>query len=151
MLEPGDTAPKIVARNQRGEQVEPGFEEPTVVYFYPKDDTPGCTVEANQFEAERETYQDAGVAVYGVSMDDVDSHRAFAEKFDLEFDLLADPDGGIASAFDLDVSNSGKTGRHTFVLAAGEVYRVYESVDPDGHPRKILEGLLDDGIVELDS
>jgi len=78
-LAAGDDAPTVTARNQDGEEVSPAFEEPTVVYFYPKDDTPGCTVEANQFQRERETYRDAGVDVYGVSVDDVDSHRSFSE------------------------------------------------------------------------
>jgi peroxiredoxin Q/BCP len=148
-LAAGDDAPTVTARNQDGEEVSPAFEEPTVVYFYPKDDTPGCTVEANQFQRERETYRDAGVDVYGVSVDDVDSHRSFSESEGLEFDLLADPDAEIADAFDVERRDSGVTTRTTFVLADGEVQAVYEGVDPDGHARDVLLDALDDGLVTL--
>ncbi|MFB1066129.1 peroxiredoxin [Natrinema sp. H-ect4] len=148
-LAAGDDAPTVTARNQDGEEVSPAFEEPTVVYFYPKDDTPGCTVEANQFQRERETYRDAGVDVYGVSVDGVDSHRSFSESEGLEFDLLADPDAEIADAFDVERRDSGVTTRTTFVLADGEVQAVYEGVDPDGHARDVLLDALDDGLVTL--
>ncbi|APW97298.1 peroxiredoxin [Halobiforma lacisalsi AJ5] len=147
-LETGADAPDVTAPSQDGEEVSPAFEEPTVLYFYPRDDTPGCTVEANQFQRELETYRDAGVAVYGVSTDDVDSHREFRESEGLEFDLLADPDGEVADAFDVDV-RSGAAARTTFVLADGEVKAVYEGVDPDGHAREVLEDALEDGIATL--
>ena len=148
MLEPGDPAPEISAPNQRGEAVSPSFQEPTVVYFYPEDGTPGCTTEAAQFVAERDVYEEAGVAVYGVSADSVDSHRDFADEQDAWFDLLADPDGEVADAFGVELSG-GRAPRTTFVLADGEVRRVYGGVDPDGHARDVLMDLLDDGVVEL--
>ncbi|WP_327050786.1 peroxiredoxin [Halomicrococcus gelatinilyticus] len=148
-LDDGDDAPAVAAQNQHGETVEPDFEEPTVLYFYPRDDTPGCTVEAKQFDKELESYRDADVAVYGVSTDDVDSHEAFADKYDLDFDLLADPDGEVAAAFDVDV-DEGYTARTTFVLAHGEVQAAYEGVDPDGHAREVLGDLLDEGLASLD-
>ncbi len=145
----GDPAPAVDAPNQHGETVAPDFQQPTVLYFYPKDDTPGCTTEAAQFVAEREAYEDAGVAVYGVSTDSVESHRAFADDQDVWFDLLADPDGEVAEAFDLDLRR-GRAPRTTFVLASGEIERVYGDVDPDGHARDVMVDLLDDGLVELD-
>ena len=74
-LDTGADAPTIEAENQRGEVVAPDFDEPTVLYFYPRDDTPGCTTEAEQFDAELESYRDAGVSVFGVSTDDVASHE----------------------------------------------------------------------------
>ncbi|NUC74191.1 peroxiredoxin [Haloterrigena sp. SYSU A558-1] len=148
-LDDGDDAPTVTAPNQDGEAVSLEFEEPTVLYFYPKDDTPGCTIEANQFQRERESYRDAGVDVYGVSVDDVDSHASFCESEGLEFDLLADPDGEIAEAFDVDRRDGGVTARTTFVLADGEVKAVYENVDPDGHAREVLFDALDDGLVTL--
>lgn len=147
-LTAGDQVPAITAENQHGEAVTVEFDEPTVVYFYPRDDTPGCTVEAKQFETERETYRDAGVRVYGVSTDDVSSHEAFVEKYDLSFDLLADPDEQIADAFGVDVSG-GAADRVTFVLADGEVKAVYPGVEPDGHAREVLSDLLDDGLATL--
>jgi len=149
MLDAGDDAPDVSARNQDGDLVDPDFDDPTVVYFYPKDDTPGCTIEAKQFNAELDAYADAGVNVYGVSLDDVDSHDDFREKYGLEFDLLADPDGDLAEAFGVDTSE-GYTERVTFVLANGEVTHAYEGVKPDGHARNVLEDILDDGLATLD-
>ncbi|THE65767.1 peroxiredoxin [Salinadaptatus halalkaliphilus] len=149
-LESGADAPTVTAPTQDDEDVTLSFDEPTVVYFYPKDDTPGCTVEANQFQRELESYRDAGVDVYGVSVDDVDSHADFCEQEGLEFDLLADSDGEIADAFDVNrLENSAVTARTTFVLAEGEVQAVYENVDPDGHARDVLFDALEDELVEL--
>jgi peroxiredoxin Q/BCP len=148
-LATGDLAPRVAAPDQTGEVVEPAFEEPTVLFFYPRDGTTGCTTEARQFTAERPTYDEAGVTAYGVSTDDVDAHAEFAEAEDLSVPLLADPDGELADAFGVPVEN-GRAARTTFVLADGEVKRVYEDVRPDGHARRVLEDLLDDGLAELD-
>jgi peroxiredoxin Q/BCP len=148
MIEPGDPAPDVSAPNQRGQTVSPSFEEVSVLYFYPEDGTPGCTTEAAQFVAERDVYEEAGVAVYGVSTDPVESHRAFADAQDVWFDLLADPDGEVAGAFGVEL-RQGRAPRTTFVLVDGEVRSVYEGVDPDGHARDVLLELLDDGVVEL--
>ncbi|GAB3678146.1 peroxiredoxin [Halopiger thermotolerans] len=147
-LDDGDDAPTVRAPNQDGDEIALEFDEPTVLYFYPCDDTPSCTIEANQFQREYDTYRDAGVDVYGVSTDDIDSHRSFCEAKGLEFDLLADPDGEIAAAFDVDVQG-GAAARTTFVLADGEVQAVYERVDPNGHARDVLQDALEDGLVTL--
>ncbi|AHG00577.1 peroxiredoxin [Halostagnicola larsenii XH-48] len=148
VLETGDEAPEVTAPNQDGETVSPAFDDPTVVYFYPRDDTPGCTIEATQFQREHDAYQDAGVDVYGVSTDGVDSHREFCEAEGLEFDLLADPEGDLADRFGVDHSG-GAAARTTFFLADGEVKSVYENVDPDGHARDVLGDALEDGSVTL--
>ncbi len=150
VLETGDPAPTVSAPNQRGESVRIDGREPTVVYFYPEDDTPGCRTEATQFSAEQETYREAGVDVYGVSIDDVESHRAFAEANDIEIDLLADPDGELADAFDVERGPDGRTSRTTFVLADGTVHEVYTGVNPDGHAREIMMNLLDSGVTDLE-
>lgn len=147
-LSTGADAPTVTARNQDGEELTLAFEEPTVLYFYPRDETPGCTTEARQFQLEYETYREAGVEVYGVSTDDVDDHQAFCEAEGLEFDLLADPDADLAAAFDVDLRD-GKAERTTFFLADGEVELVYEGVNPDGHPRNVLMDALEDGLVTL--
>ena len=147
VLETGSDAPEITARNQRGRHVTPDFETAAVVYFYPRDDTEGCTVEARQFEDHREIYEDAGVAVYGVSTDDADSHRDFADDHDLGFDLLADPDASVADAFDVPVAD-GAAARTTFVIVAGRIVGVYEGVHPDGHARDVLRDLAELGLVE---
>ena len=147
-LDVGDSVPEVETENQDGETVTLTFEDPTVLYFYPKDDTPGCTVEAKQFNLELESYRDAGVPVYGISTDAVDSHREFADKYDLEFDLLTDIEGEIRDRFDVGKSG-GYTNRVTYVLADGEVKKVYTDVDPDGHPREVLSDMIDAGLAKL--
>jgi len=148
-LEPGDSVPDVVAQNQRGERVRPDFATPTVLYFYPKDDTPGCTTEARQFEDEAERYEEYGVSVYGVSTDDVESHREFAENEDLSFDLLADPDGKIADAMGVELVN-GHASRTTFVVAHNQVVGLYEGVRPDGHATDVLRDLGEAGLLTPD-
>ena len=139
-LEAGDPAPEVSAQNQDGETVSPDFEEPTVVYFYPRDGTPGCTLEAREFEADLESFRRSGAAVYGVSTDDVDSHREFADEEGLSFDLLADPDGAVAEAFGLEVQDDFVE-RITFVLADGEVAAVVDAdtMQPEGHAADVLD------------
>lgn len=139
MLEVGDPAPTVTARNQHDETVSLDFEEPTVVYFYPKDFTGGCTVEANDFQAALPEFREVGISVYGVSMDDAESHAEFADEEGIVFDLLADTDGDLAAAFGLD-TDDGHTDRRTFVLADDEVVSVYdpELSDPAGHAREVL-------------
>ena len=149
VLEPGDPAPDVSAPNQDGDTVEPDWAGVSVVYFYPKDDTSGCTTEARQFQTELDTYREAGVTVYGVSVDDVDSHAAFADDQDLAFDLLADPDGELVEAFDVERTR-GVAKRTTFVVAGGDVQAVYDGVDPDGHARNVLADLVETGVVSLD-
>lgn len=148
-LRPGDPTPTVSAPNQNGTAVELRFEDPTVLFFYPRDGTPGCTTEAVQFEVEREAYAETGVAAYGVSTDPVEAHETFAEEEDLSIPLLADPDGEVAAAFGVPLEN-GRAARTSFALVDGTVHRVYEEVNPDGHARRVLEVLLEDGMVELD-
>ena len=149
MLEPGDLAPDVEASNQHGETVSPSFAEPTVVYFYVEDGTPGCATQADQFTREAETYAEAGVTVYGVSTDDVDSHREFAAAQGVEYDLLSDPDGDLCGAFGVPRDHTGRAERTTFVLVDGAVHRVYDGVSADGHARDVLLDLLDDELVTL--
>jgi peroxiredoxin Q/BCP len=145
-LEPGDPAPEISAPTQDG-TVAPDWAGVSVVYFYPRDDTRGCTVEAQEFQADLDAFREADVAVYGVSTDDAESHADFAEKYDLTFPLLADPDADIAEAFGVGVDR-GAAARTTFVVVDGRVQAVYEGVDPDGHAENVLADLHQTGIVE---
>lgn len=147
VLEPGESVPDIAADNQWGERVRPDFATPTVVYFYPADDTPGCTTEATQFERRYEQYDGYEVPVYGVSTDTVDSHCDFAQAYDLSFDLLADPDGKLADAFGVDMVD-GRTRRTTFVIAHNRVLGLYEGVRPDGHATNVLRDLGEAGLLE---
>jgi peroxiredoxin Q/BCP len=149
MLQAGDPAPDVTAPNQDGEAVSPDFAAPTVVYFYVEDGTPGCATQADQFTREADTYADAGVTVYGVSTDDVEAHREFADAHDVPYDLLADPDGDLCAAFGVERDDRGRAERTTFVLADGEVKAGYEGVSPDGHARDVMMDLLDAGLAEL--
>lgn len=148
MLEPGDSAPTLTAHNQDGESVSLDFADPAVVYFYPKDFTGGCTIEANDFQAVLPEFRELGVDVYGVSMDDAETHADFADEEGLLFDLLADPDGGIAAAFGV-ATDDGHTDRVTFLLGDGEVVAVYDPAmaDPDGHAREVLEDARSEFVV----
>ena len=138
----GEQAPDVTARNQNGDAVTLEFDDPTVVYFYPRDGTPGCTLEAREFEADIESFRRTGVTVYGVSTDDVDSHREFADEEDLSFDLLADPDAAVADAFDVETKGEF-VDRVTFVLADGEVKAVVDAdtMNPEGHAADVLEAV----------
>ena len=147
VLETGESVPQVRATNQDGERVTVDFAAPTVLFFYPRDDTPGCTTEVTEFDDLLEEFHEAGVAVYGVSTDDVDSHRAFAEKHGVGFDLLADPDGRVADVIGVDTTG-GAADRTTIVCAGEQVCGVYEGVGPEGHARAVLEDVIDVGLVD---
>lgn len=149
VLETGAPVPEVTATTQDDERTTVEFVDPTVLFFYPRDGTPGCTTEATQFDAELETYGDADVAVYGVSTDDAESHREFADSEDLDVTLLADPDERIAEAFGVPVNNGAAT-RTTFVCAQRQVCGLYEGVNPDGHARNVLKDILDIGLATLE-
>ena len=148
MLEPGDPAPPITLSDHRGETVtvDPGDASHTVVYFYPRADTPGCTAEACGFRDEWDAFEEADVAVVGVSDDPVEDLAPFAETHDLPFTLLSDPDGEVASAYDSygEKQMFGNTFdgvfRNTYVLdAEGTVVLAYEGVSPEDHAVEIVE------------
>ena len=111
----------------------------TVLYFYPKDDTPGCTKEACAFRDRMADYGEAGIKVYGVSLDSPESHREFREKYNLNFPLLTDEDGRAAEALGILRDNGEVANRVTFLLAPdGSVARVYPEVSPETHADEIL-------------
>jgi len=112
----------------------------TVLYFYPKDDTPGCTKEACAFRDRMGDYGEAGIKVYGVSLDSPESHREFREKYGLNFPLLTDEDGRAAEALGIMNEDKGYASRVTFLLAPdGNVAKVYPEVSPETHADEILE------------
>jgi peroxiredoxin Q/BCP len=108
-----------------------------VLFFYPKDDTPGCTVEGREFGDLHDEFAALDCAVLGASVDSVESHRAFAEKHGFPFQLLADTDGRLAAAFG--VLREGRAERTTFVIGtAGRIRRAFRDVNPRGHARQVL-------------
>jgi len=112
----------------------------TVLYFYPKDDTPGCTKEACAFRDRMADYGEAGIKVYGVSLDSPESHREFREKYGLNFPLLTDEDGRAAEALGVLRENGAVANRVTFLLAPdGSIAKVYPEVSPETHADEILE------------
>ena len=122
--------------------------QPVVLYFYPKDDTPGCTKEACSFRDERSEFAKAGAVVLGVSGDDVASHRRFAEKFHLTFPLLSDPDFAVCKAYGVYKQKSmyGRTywgiERTTFVIdPQGRIAAIFPKVSVEGHADAVLDTL----------
>ena len=116
-----------------------------VIYFYPKDDTPGCTIEACEFRDAESALQRAGALVWGVSPDDQASKAAFRDKFSLNFPILSDLDHQVAEAYGVwgEKQMMGKsfmsTHRVTFLVnPAGQIARVWESVTPTGHAAEVL-------------
>ena len=116
-----------------------------VLYIYPKDDTPGCTVQGKSFTATKADYDAANAVVVGLSADDVKSHKDFCSKFSFNIELLADPNGKLLAA--LGVSQSDYKGtmywdRTTFLVdPTGVVRKVYTKVDPNGHEAVLLKDI----------
>lgn len=114
----------------------------TVLYFYPKDDTPGCTIEANEFQKLKPTYDGRKIRILGVSVDDADSHAAFCEKFALAFELVTDQDAALGTELGILRPSGPRHLRVTWVLdSAGKVVLYYPDVVPDNHARQILDDI----------
>ena len=112
--------------------------KPVVVYFYPKDETPGCTTEAKDFRDSWKELEKKGVVVIGISTDNADSHKAFAKHHELPFHLVSDEGGAIAKSFGVP-NRMGFLGRQTFVIGAdGNVKKIYRDVDVSKHASEIL-------------
>ena len=115
-----------------------------VLYFYPKDQTPGCTREAHNFQIDQPKYAERNAVVLGISVDSVDSHKKFCEKEGLNFKLLADRDGNVTKMYG-SLVNFGVAkfaSRHTFLIdPSGNIAKVYASVDPARHSAQVLEDI----------
>ena len=116
-----------------------------VVYVYPKDDTPGCTIQGKSFTATKQEFDDANIAVVGVSEDDVNSHKSFCNKFGFTIDLLADPNHEFLKAAGVDQSEYKGTmywSRTSFVIdPSGNLRKTYLKVNPEGHERVLLNDI----------
>jgi len=148
LLEVGAKAPDFNVRDQNGNKVtlKAYRGKQLILYFYPKDDTPGCTREACAFRDHFAEFKKLGVEVLGVSVDSEKSHQSFAEKFKLPFTLLADTDKTMVNAFGVwgEKSMYGRkymgTHRVTYLIdASGRIAAVFPKVKPDEHAREILE------------
>ncbi|HJY27522.1 MAG TPA: peroxiredoxin [Pyrinomonadaceae bacterium] len=116
-----------------------------VVYVYPKDDTPGCTIQGKSFTATKQEFDDANIAVVGVSEDDVQSHKDFCNKFSFTIDLLADPNHELLQATGVGQSEYKGTmywNRTSFVIdPEGNLRKTYQKVNPEGHERVLLNDI----------
>jgi peroxiredoxin Q/BCP len=147
----GESAPSILLQNHRGEeinlQVLTHNHPKMVLYFYPKDDTPGCTTEACAFRDNFSRIQSLGVAVYGISPDDMNSHQKFIEKYHLNFDLLTDKDHKLAEQLGVwkEKSFMGRTywgvERTTLVFHNGKIVFGWQPVKVDGHVDAVISKL----------
>ena len=149
MLEKNQTAPAFSSLNQNNEIINLSDyknNNNVVLYFYPKDDTPGCTIEANQFTELASEFAKVNTVVLGVSKDSAESHQAFIDKFSLKVDLLADTSGELCDAYGVwqekEKNGVKKMGivRSTFVInKAGVLVDVIYGVTADGHAQAILD------------
>ena len=150
MVNEGDSAPDFTLRSDAGDEVTLSSlrGRPVVLYFYPKDDTPGCTTQACGIRDAYGEFERAGAVVLGISPDDERSHEKFKQKYDLPFTLLADPDHAVAEQYGVwgEKSYQGRTYlgvmRSTFVVDAdGVIRRVMHDVKPATHADDVLATL----------
>jgi peroxiredoxin Q/BCP len=148
MLKEGDKAPDFTAKDQNGNQLKLSdlLGTQTVLYFYPKDDTPGCTKQACSLRDGFSTFTEKGIKILGVSMDDEQSHQKFISKYELPFTLLTDTDHGIADIYDSygDKQYMGKTYqgilRKTFLIdETGKIKKIFDKVKVDEHADEVLK------------
>ena len=146
-LQEGQRFVDFKLKNQNGETVSlDDFKGKWLVaYVYPKDDTPGCTIQGKSFTASKQEFDDANIAVVGISEDNVESHRSFADKFGFQIDLLADPEHEFLKAAGVGQSEYKGTmywDRTSFVTdPEGKLRKIYQKVNPDGHERVLLEDI----------
>jgi peroxiredoxin Q/BCP len=149
LLKQGDMAPLFTTQMVVGDQVVPVSlaelrGKNVVLYFYPKDDTPGCTKEACAFRDDYTRFESSGITVLGASIDSADSHKAFIAKYKIPFGLLLDEDKKVATAYGAanGIPIIGLNKRITYVIGAdGRIAKVYPNVDPIAHATQILKDL----------
>ena len=142
----GDPAPDFELKDQDGQlhSIEDYRGKWVALYFYPKDDTPGCTTEACEFRDNIFAFKNLNCQILGVSLDDMESHKDFADKYSLPFPLLADTEGTTAGAYGVKSKYMGMSvaKRQTFLIDPdGNVAKHYEKVNPDGHSQQVLTDL----------
>lgn len=149
-LKPGDKAPEFTSTDQNGKEIslKDFAGKKVVLYFYPKDNTPGCTAEACDFRDNYQSLKAKGFEILGVSTDDEKSHKKFEEKFDLPFTLLADTNQEIVNKYGVWIEKNmyGKTymgtNRKTFVIdEEGNIQTIIEKVDTKNASQQLLESI----------
>jgi peroxiredoxin Q/BCP len=143
MLKEGSKTPDFVLFDQNSNEVKSSdlLGQKVIVYFYPKDHTPGCTRQACAFRDHYEEFKKKNVKVIGISKDSVNSHMNFKKDYELPFTLLADPDMVVVNAFGVAKANNG-VNRSTFIINEnGLIEKVFAQADPDNNATEILEYL----------
>ncbi|MBI5145874.1 MAG: thioredoxin-dependent thiol peroxidase [Thaumarchaeota archaeon] len=150
MITEGDQEPKFELDDANGKQVKSSdFKgKKHVIYFYPRDFTPGCTIEADEFSKEYKKFQKHGIEIIGISTDDVESHKKFVDKMSIPYVLLSDPEAEICKKFGVWGKKQfmGKeymgVQRSTFLVdEKGKIFKVFPSVKPKGHADEVLHML----------
>lgn len=145
MLEPGANAPDFTLPSQEDKQVSLSQYKGkwVVLYFYPKDFTGGCTLEAHNFQRDQAMYDKGHAAVLGVSLDTADSHKAFCTKENLSFKLLADPDHKVVDQYGVPLIGGGRAAsRVTFLISPkGKVVKVWPDVKVQNHSEEVLAAI----------
>ena len=144
MIQEGEPAPDFTLESDTGEEVTLSSlrGKPVVLYFYPKDDTPGCTRQACGIRDVYGEFEAAGAAVYGISADTKDSHERFKAKYSLPFTLLADPEHKLGESYGVAQEGKNSYERSTFVIDAdGNVAKIMRRVNPDEHADQVLAAL----------
>ena len=149
MLQVGSKFPNFSLKNQDGttKSLADYAGRWLVLYVYPKDDTPGCTIQGKSFTARKDDFDDNETTVVGVSQDDVDSHKSFCNKYSFTFDLLADPEAKLLKAAEVeqvDYKGSMYWERTTFIIdPSGVLKKLHTKVTPEGHERVLLNEIQD--------
>jgi peroxiredoxin Q/BCP len=144
VIEEGKRAPDFTLASDSGEEVTLSAlrGKPVVLYFYPKDDTPGCTRQACGIRDAWGEFQRAGAEVFGISADTVVSHEKFRTKYELPFPLLADPEHTLGESYGVAQEGKNSYERSTFVIDAdGNVAKIMRRVNPDRHADEVLAAL----------
>lgn len=144
-LQEGSPAPDFTLKSTDGSTIQLSRfkgKKNVVVYFYPKDDTPGCTKEACSFRDDLSQLLAKDAVVFGVSVDDNNSHKAFTEKFHLNFPLLSDIGGEVSKAYDAFRPEKGNSARVTAIIdKEGKIKKYISPVNPEGHSKEVLSHL----------
>jgi len=141
LLSVGSAAPEVVGADAKGTTFRLSAQKGkfAIVYFYPKDDTPGCTKEACAFRDAFDKFVAAGVTIFGVSRDPEPSHKAFQQKYTLPFPLVADTSGAVQKAYHVPSNMWGGTKRVSFLVGPdGKIAKVFPDVDPGVHAKELL-------------
>jgi len=146
--EVGSAAPDFLLASNEGKQTGLGdfHGKWLVLYFYPKDFTSGCTLEAHNFQRDLEQYEKVNAVIVGVSVDTADSHKSFCDKEKLNFKLLSDPDAKVSSAYGsvMDYNGTKLSARNTFIInPEGKVAKVFLKVNPKAHSEEVLAALAE--------